>query len=118
MIFINNNNQPHLQNDGQINAATVQTITRADPQNTKDFKKIFNDIHSKLIPKCRRGTRKFKPYPYTAADFITTAPSEPTTRSDDQNARSSSKSTARSHIRKRKSYQNRDRNGKSPHKPK
>ena len=41
-IFIHNNNKAHFQNNGEINAATVATITKEDPQSANDFKRIFS----------------------------------------------------------------------------
>ena len=109
-IFINNNNKAQHQNNGEINAATVATITKADPQSVNDFKTIFSTIQSKLIPKCRRGTRKYKPYPYTTQDFTATP-------SDSSKTINDKRHKLRPHNGKRKSYEDRDRHPR-PHKPK
>jgi len=101
-IFIHNNNKAHFQNNGEINAATVATITKEDPQSANDFKTIFATIQSKLIPKCRRGTRKFKPYPYTIQDFTATP-------SDDPKMPKDKKQHPRSQKNKRKSYDDRNK---------
>ena len=56
-IFITNDNQQHFQNNGKINAATVKYVISQDPQTLDDFKTIFTNIHSKIAPKCTRGSR-------------------------------------------------------------
>ena len=64
---------------------------------------MFSTIQSKLIPKCRRGTRKYKPYPYTTQDFTATP-------SDASKTKVDKKQQLRLHNHKRKSYQDRNKN--------
>ena len=54
-IFINNNNQAKLGNNGVINHETVKQICGQNPQNFNDFATIFKTIHDKVMPKCVHG---------------------------------------------------------------
>ena len=116
-IFIHNNNRADLQNDGPINASTIKAITRADPQNHDDFKKIFPTLHQQIIPKCRRGHRKFKAYPYVNADFTATPQNTSTKDGSEQKQKPTGKPRGRNN-RKRKTYDSRSQRDDPQGRPK
>ena len=109
-IFINNNNQSRLGNDGIINQETVRRIFKANPQKYDDFTNIFANIHDHVMPKCSYAIREFKSYPYESSKSYHTNP-KPKPKPQRPHGQRDRKPYSPQAGRKRKEYQDRDRYG-------
>ena len=70
-IFIRNNNKSKFGNDGQINKKLVQYIGRKNPKTYEDWKTMFKDMETNLIPACFKTLPdyQFIPYQSDKADY-------------------------------------------------
>ena len=70
-IFIRNNNQSKFGNDGIINQKVVSFIYRKDPSTFEDWKQLFTDMQTQLIPNCFKSLKEWQyiAYPTNVSDY-------------------------------------------------
>ena len=70
-IFIRNNNQSKFGNDGIINQKAVNFIYRKDPSTFEDWKQLFTDMQTQLIPNCFKSLKEWQyiAYPTNVSDY-------------------------------------------------